>query len=121
MFKGKESVLCPSSPFLCSLEKMREDELAGQSPILSPACPWSGNMSGEVTVRFCTDEGGFFSRNREERMHAIWMFREDRREIEVCVYVCVSERKTARKRYARVWERFGFMPCIIMFMFVSAW
>jgi len=63
MFKGKETVLCPSSPFLCSLEEMREDELAGQSPILSPACPRSGNMSGEVTVWFCTDEGGFFSGN----------------------------------------------------------
>lgn len=49
MFKGKESIPCPSSPFLCSLEKMREDELAGQSPILSPACPRGGNMSSEVT------------------------------------------------------------------------
>ncbi len=61
MFKGKESIPCPSSPFLCSLEKMREDELAGQSPILSPACPRGGNMSGEVTVQLCTREGGSFS------------------------------------------------------------
>jgi len=61
VFKGKESILCPSSPFLHSLEEMREDELAGLSPIFSPACPRGGNMSGRVTVRFCTDEGGFFS------------------------------------------------------------
>lgn len=61
MFKEKESIPCPSSPFPCSLEEMREDEPAGQSPILSPACPRGGNMSGEVTVQFCTREGGSVS------------------------------------------------------------
>lgn len=40
------------SLFLCSLEELWEDELTGQSPILSPACPRGGNMSGEVAI--CT-------------------------------------------------------------------
>ncbi|CAM4711544.1 unnamed protein product [Leuciscus chuanchicus] len=30
---------------------MREDEMAGQSPILSPACPRGGNMSERKTAR----------------------------------------------------------------------
>jgi len=39
----------------------------------------------------------------------------------VCVCLCVRAKDSERMRYERVGERFGFTPCIIMFMFVSAW
>lgn len=39
----------------------------------------------------------------------------------VCICLCVRLKDSERKRYERVWERFSFMPCIIMLMFVSAW
>lgn len=41
----------------------------------------------------------------------------------MCICLCVRVKDSEKKRYERVWERFGFMPCIIMFMFVSvsAW
>lgn len=38
----------------------------------------------------------------------------------MCICLCVRPKDSERKRYERLWERFGFMPCIIMFMFVSA-
>lgn len=80
-------------------------------------------MSGEVAVQFCIREGGFFSVEAQGGRNACHLDvmggQEGNRR--VCIYLCVGVKDSDRNRYTKVWERFGFMPYIIMFMCVSAW